>query len=86
MPKIYNKHHKDAPEDAVYIGRPGPWGNPYEIGRDGSRQEVVDKFERHILTDPIFLARAKRELKGKDLVCWCKPLACHGDIFLRLVN
>ena len=26
------------------------------------------------------------ELRGKDLVCWCAPLACHGDLLLRLAG
>jgi hypothetical protein len=26
------------------------------------------------------------ELRGKDLACWCTPLACHGDVLLRLAN
>lgn len=28
----------------------------------------------------------KRELRGRDLVCWCFPLTCHGEILLRIAN
>jgi len=27
----------------VYIGRPSKWGNPFVIGRDGSRADVIAK-------------------------------------------
>lgn len=33
----------------VYIGRPGPYGNPFTIGRDGNRKEVIDKYEEWLL-------------------------------------
>ena len=26
------------------------------------------------------------ELKNKLLGCWCKPLPCHGDVLVELVN
>jgi hypothetical protein len=29
---------------------------------------------------------ALHELAGRDLVCWCAPLPCHGDVLLRLAN
>ena len=25
-------------------------------------------------------------LRGKDLVCWCAPEACHADVLLKLAN
>ncbi len=67
----------------VYIGRPGKWGNPYTIGRDGTREEVISKYETYITNNPALMADL-HELKGKVLGCYCKPLACHGDILARL--
>lgn len=29
----------------VYIGRPSKWGNPFIIGRDGTREEVIDNYK-----------------------------------------
>jgi hypothetical protein len=29
---------------------------------------------------------ALHELRGRDLICWCAPLPCHGDVLLRLVR
>jgi hypothetical protein len=26
------------------------------------------------------------ELKDKRLGCYCKPLACHGDVYVELLN
>lgn len=36
----------------VNIMRPSKWGNPFVIGRDGTRDEVIDKFEKWIQTQP----------------------------------
>lgn len=78
----------------VYIGRPSKWGNPFVIGKHGTRSEVVEKYEEWLLgiidspngEKRPSLSDAKRELKGKVLACWCAPYACHGDVLDRLVN
>ena len=70
----------------VYIGRPGPYGNPFEIGRDGNRKEVVEKYAEWVLTQPDLLAKIKVELKGKVLGCWCAPKLCHGNILVEWAN
>lgn len=77
-------HYKRRKYD-VYVGRPTKWGNPFEIGRDGSREEVVRKYEEWIVTQPHLMA-ALGELRGKVLGCWCAPEACHGDVLARLAN
>jgi len=69
----------------VYIGRPSPWGNPFVIGRDGTRIEVIEKYRQWILTQPDLLARLP-ELKSKTLGCWCSPAACHGDVLVELAE
>ncbi|MCE5309666.1 MAG: DUF4326 domain-containing protein [Acidobacteriales bacterium] len=75
----------------VYIGRPGrgqkgPWGNPFTLGRDGDRAAVLAKYRRWLLSHPELVERARRELKGKTLGCFCKPLACHGDVLAELID
>src|SRR5262249_41455073 len=85
MPKVLNKKLTGVPDGAVYIGRPGKWGNPFVIGRDGTREEVVAKYRTHLLGNPALLA-ALPELAGKHLVCWCAPEACHGDVLIELAN
>ena len=76
-------HCKKEPYD-VYIGRPGPWGNPFEIGKDGSRLEVIKKYKEWIVTQDIM--QSIDSLKGKVLGCWCRPEACHGDILQELAD
>lgn len=68
----------------VYIGRPSKWGNPFVIGKDGTRDDVVRKYEEWIKGQPELMI-ALTELKGKTLGCWCSPAACHGDVLIRLV-
>lgn len=83
-PKVYNKK-TNTPEHAVYVGRPTKWGNPFVIGKDGNRDEVIKKYEEWIKTQAHLLADLN-ELKGKDLICWCAPEACHADVLIKLAN
>lgn len=69
----------------VYVGRPSKWGNPFVIGYDGTRAEVIAQYEAWIKTQPELMA-ALPELKGKVLGCYCAPLPCHGDVLARLAN
>jgi hypothetical protein len=73
----------------VYIGRGSEWGNPYALGFDGDREEVLRKFrydfERGLLGAPDFMTRLK-SLRGKRLGCHCKPAPCHGDILAEYLN
>ena len=86
MPRLYNKRtDKNIPRDAVYIGRPGKWGNPARIGSGIPRDLAIELYKEYLNRSPKLLVDI-RELRGKDLVCWCSPLPCHGDILLRLAN
>jgi hypothetical protein len=77
-------HCKREPYD-VYIGRPSKWGNPFTIGKDGDRDEVIRKYREWIVKQPHLLA-SLGELRGKVIACWCAPLACHGDVLLEMAN
>ena len=77
-------HCKREPFD-VYIGRPSQWGNPFEIGKDGTRQQVIDKYREWVKTQPALMS-ALPTLKGKTLGCWCKPKPCHGDVLAELAD
>ena len=78
----------------VYIGRANPrkglkqsiWRNPFKEGRDGTRSEVIAKFERHLLEERPDLVERLPELRGKVLACWCAPESCHGDVLLELAS
>jgi hypothetical protein len=78
-------HCQQAPHD-IYVGRPSKWGNPYRVGRDGTRAEVVAKYEAFLRANPELLEAARRELRGKVLGCWCVPLPCHGDVLARIAD
>ena len=78
-------HCKKEPFD-VYIGRPSKWGNPFKIGIDGSRQEVIQKYKEMIIVDIELIKQIPLELKGKTLGCWCKPYPCHGDVLAELAD
>ena len=83
---VFNKHHKNAPFNAIYIGRGSMWGNPYVIGKHGTRSEVIEKHKQ-MLWDDVQAGRVSLEalasLKDKPLVCFCKPSPCHGDTLLK---
>lgn len=85
-------HFKKEPFD-VYIGRGSYWGNPFSekngtkaIVKVNSREEAIAMYREWLLTQPDMLARARQELKGKILGCWCYPKPCHGDVLVELVN
>ena len=91
MPKVYNKHHKDAPPNAIYVGRPTKWGNPFKIGDESyypgtpmTRQDAVDHFRASVT--PEMETEIRQQLRGRDLVCWCAPKPCHADILLEIAN
>lgn len=69
----------------VYIGRPSQWGNPFVLGRDGTREQVIARYEAWLLESAELMA-ALPQLRGKVLGCWCAPRACHGDLLVRLAN
>lgn len=77
-------HCKKEPFD-IYIGRGSKWGNPFIIGRDGTREDVISKYEAYIMSRPD-LIQALPELINKTLGCWCAPKACHGDILKIMVE
>lgn len=79
---VLNKHKHGIPPDAVYIGRGSRWGNPFVRGQDGDRDSVCEQYAQY-LRNQIRIGQITlnelSELHGKDLVCFCAPLRCHGD-------
>lgn len=87
-------HCRKEPFD-VYIGRGSPFGNPYAIGIDGTRDEVIDKFEAYARKVGFRgpgrpqneFRRSVISLRGKVLGCWCGyGRRCHGDVLLTLAE
>lgn len=92
---------KDNPdweaEGGIYIGRgnyklglkQSIFHNPFKIGVDGTREEVVKKFEDYFL-ERVFreekFVQAVLGLEGKTLVCWCAPKRCHGEVMKAFIE
>lgn len=85
-PRVLNKHKLKAGDEGVYIGRPTKWGNPFAITPTSSRDEVVKKFREYLQSNQTLIQAAKSELKGKNLICFCAPHACHGDVLMEFAN
>ena len=82
MTRVVNKY-RDSYD--VYIGRGSKWGNPFKIGIDGTREDVIEQYRDWIQTQS-HLLNSLEELRGKTLGCFCSPQACHGDILVELLN
>ncbi len=86
MSKVLNKRRDQISPDAVYVGRPSKWGNPFSVGKDGTRNEVIAKYADWLDGMMFNNLLNPGELQGKDLVCWCAPLPCHADVLLEWAN
>lgn len=96
MPKVLNKRTDIIPVDAIYVGRPSPWGNDMTIAELQTLFPKDTKQELHEKAVEWFSRYAKAKLKlhpdwliplrGKDLVCWCHPMPCHAHVLLELAN
>jgi Domain of unknown function (DUF4326) len=84
------------PAGAIVVARPTPWGNPWHLGdpdpdrpdsRIATRARMVELYRRHLDAHPELVERARAELAGADLACWC-PLdePCHADVLLEVAN
>lgn len=82
-PPICVHYRRDRAD--IFIGRPSKWGNPFMIGRDGTRAECIDKYRAWVPTQPHLMA-ALPELIGQRIGCTCKPKPCHGDVLVDLVR
>jgi hypothetical protein len=68
--------------------------NPYEAMADAiyvpvTPEAVVNYYRRFLKTKTgrLICRDARKELRGKNLACWCRPGApCHADVLLELAN
>jgi hypothetical protein len=78
------------PPNTVKVDRSSRWGNPFRIEQNRSAEEAVATFAQWLKSDTAGAAlamRAKAELRGKNLACWCKVDApCHADVLLSVSN
>jgi len=85
MAKVLNRRTDKIPPDAIYVGRPSKWGNPFSIGKHGTREQVITAYMAYFALNTK-LQEDLYELAEKDLVCWCSPLPCHADVLLELAE
>jgi len=94
MPKrIQRKRVKGwrMPDNTVYVGRPTKWGNPFpcggnnELAKDSYREWVYKEKQKYVGVNPPSIEDIKKELRGKDLACWCKEgEPCHADVLFLI--
>lgn len=65
------------------IDRASKWGNPFKLGSEINREKCIEEYRHYFLLRPD-LIKALPELSGHTLGCWCKPLACHGDVLVEM--
>lgn len=94
---LRNKRNYQGP--GTYIGRFSPLGNPFKIGTDGTRAQVIEKYKEWLLErlDPLNMEGAPqrkalealctemRETGTITLVCYCAPKPCHGEVVAAAV-
>ncbi len=68
------------------IDRNTPWGNPFVLNDDGTRDQVIASYRDHYLPNKPSLLNRIGELHGRALGCWCAPLPCHGDVLKEAVE
>ena len=81
------------PPNTISVSRGSYWGNPYNwqdhldtMTEQEAKAHVVAKYRAEILKDSIRIFKA-RELKGRNLMCWCKQgEPCHRDVLLEVAN
>ena len=70
---------------AVRIDRRTAWGNPYPMRgyRSAERARVIRLYARSLrasIQRGAVTRAALAALLGHELICWCAPLPCHGDV------
>jgi len=85
---VNKKFYKGA---GIYIGRPSILGNPFSVskyGRDGCINKCHDRLLISISEqDAIFDYLVKlSKMEDLILICWCKPLSCHGDVIKKEIE
>jgi len=102
-PEYHNLQEWISNPNHIYIGRKGIvfvnnqrypnhdsiWANPYKIGKNGTREDVLNQYELYIrnkLQNQPDLKEELMKLKNKKLGCWCFPEPCHGDVLIRILH
>lgn len=90
MIEIKNLRQENIDIECGYlVDRRTVLGNPFTIGKDGDREQVINKYRNNwdeLIKLPaartlfdLMVARYRRNGTIK-LYCWCAPKPCHADV------
>lgn len=75
------------PENTLKVDRSTKWGNPYPVQPGRTAAMAKAAFRMHLMSNPSLREMAARELRGRNLACWCKAgEPCHADVLLEFAN
>ncbi len=79
-----SRQHKWKTENIIRVDRLSEWGNPFPWKGVG-RAKAVEQFRALVIHDQEYINKARKELTGHDLACWC-PLdgPCHADVLIEI--
>lgn len=89
-----------TPPNTIYVGRPTKYGNPYTVKdymlsltpNPNDEEEdfhtwATNAYRQYLERNPKLIELAKKELKGKNLSCFCSlDKDCHVDVLLEIAN
>ncbi len=78
-----------TPPNTTYVGRPTRWGNPYQIGDRMPASAAVARYREDLHAGRLQVTadEVRRELRGRNLSCWCAVDAlCHASVLLAVAN
>lgn len=90
------------PDNTVCVTRGSCWGNPFIVDctvEPGTTkqfssyiavptaEDAVACYRGYLDASPDLKERARRNLRGKNLACWCDlDQPCHGNVLLEVAN
>jgi hypothetical protein len=85
------------PPNTLKVDRSTKWGNPFKVDYKGMTPELAVQSFKNVLAEfgeyqvskrvKVTIDDIKRELRGKNLACWCNSSeACHADVLLEIAN
>lgn len=79
----------------TYSDKPSTW----HFVEDATREQVVELYREYVTGtgnhlrgslwygSESYVEQIRRELAGKDLMCWCPlDMPCHADVLLEIAN
>lgn len=88
MPRVINMRLEGLPPGAVRCDRATKFGNPHRVDASCPRLVAIARYKDDLNAGRLKVSvdDVKRELRGKDLACWCAPLPCHCDVLIEVAN